>query len=269
MNPFDFYYDAISKNDLPPVDGSWGQGKTTFGGMSAALALTAIERDFPQKAPLRSLSIHFCGALVTEQPYEIETRELKSGRSISHLQAEVLQNDDCATVVTACYGSQRESDVVVEPAAIETGEPGSGTKLGYIAGLTPEFVRHIDFSYVSGGLPFTGSKDNHIHGWMRFNDSTGPMTEAHLVALIDAWPPATLQKLRSVAPCASITWSLELMSSPRDGDTPLAANDWLYYEVDIMEAHGGYAHTTAKIYRADGTLLALSRQLVVVYDKRS
>jgi acyl-CoA thioesterase len=59
------------------------------------------------------------------------------------------------------------------------------------------------------------------------------------------------------------------MSSPRDGDTPLTANDWLYYEVDIMEAHGGYAHTTAKIYRADGTLLALSRQLVVVYDKRS
>ena len=104
---------------------------------------------------------------------------------------------------------------------------------------------------------------------MRFNDCSGPLTEAHLVALIDSWPPATLQKLKSVAPCASITWSLELLDSPSAGDAPLQANDWLYYEVDIAEAHGGYAHTTARIYRADGSLLALSRQLVVVYDKRS
>lgn len=269
MNPFDFYYDAILKNELPPVDGSWGQGKTTFGGMSAALALTGIERDFSPKVPLRSLSIHFCGALVTEQPYDVQTRELKSGRSISHLQAEVIQNESCATVVTACYGNRRDSDVVVEPETIPVGTPGSGTQLGYIAGITPEFVRHIDFRYVSGGLPFSNSEDNHIHGWMRFQDSAGPMTEAHLVALIDAWPPTTLQKLKSFAPCASITWSLEFMNSPQDGDTPLTAGDWLYYEAEIMEAHGGYAHTTAKIYRTDGTLLALSRQLVVVYDKRS
>ncbi|WP_320820659.1 acyl-CoA thioesterase domain-containing protein [Thalassolituus sp.] len=39
-------------------------------------------------------------------------------------------------------------------------------------------------------------------------------------------------------------------------------------EADIREAYGGYAHTEARIFSADGTLLALSRQLVVVYDRR-
>jgi acyl-CoA thioesterase len=49
---------------------------------------------------------------------------------------------------------------------------------------------------------------------------------------------------------------------------PIEGKDWLYYEADIREAHGGYAHTEARIFSADGTLLALSRQLVVVYDRR-
>ncbi|WP_430463013.1 hypothetical protein ACQUQU_04470 [Thalassolituus sp. LLYu03] len=34
----------------------------------------------------------------------------------------------------------------------------------------------------------------------------------------------------------------------------------------IRQAHHGFGHTEARISTADGTLLALSRQLVVVYD---
>ena len=45
MNPFDYYYEQVkSKGDLN-LDPTWGQGKTTYGGMSAALGLAAIERD--------------------------------------------------------------------------------------------------------------------------------------------------------------------------------------------------------------------------------
>ena len=31
---------------------------------------------------------------------------------------------------------------------------------------------------------------------MRFKDAQGALTNAHLVALIDAWPPAIIQKLK-------------------------------------------------------------------------
>ncbi|WP_300424920.1 thioesterase family protein [uncultured Thalassolituus sp.] len=268
MKPFNHYNELVRTGEPVALDASWGQGKTTFGGMSAALALAAIERDHPQDAPLRSISVHFCGPLATDAEFTTSTRVLRAGRSISHISAEIHQNDACATSITACYGTPRESDVQVLAADVAPGEPGAGQRLPYIAGMTPEFVRHIDFSYVSGGLPFSGSKDNHIHGWMRFSDCTSDLTSVHLVALIDAWPPTTLQKLRKVAPCASVTWSLELVASPESLDTPLGGDEWLWYEAQIEEAHGGYAHTTARIYRADGLLLALSRQLVTVYDKR-
>jgi acyl-CoA thioesterase len=47
---------------------------------------------------------------------------------------------------------------------------------------------------------------------------------------------------------------------------PLLTDDWLYYDAEIKQAHHGYAHTEAKIYNAEGVLLALSRQLIAVYD---
>lgn len=268
MKPFSHYYDLVQNQQPLILDSSWGQGKTTFGGMSAALALAAIERDCQPDGPLRSLSIHFCGPLNTGTEFTASARTLRAGRSISHHMGEIGQDGQCTTTVTACYGVHRESDVQVSAAAVTPGEPGAGQRLPYIPGVTPEFVRHIDFSYVSGGLPFSGSKHNHIHGWMRFNDCETSLTPVHLVALIDAWPPTTLQKLRSVAPCASVTWSLEFVTPVNALETPLAADEWLWYEAAIEEAHGGYAHTTARICRSDGTLLALSRQLVVVYDKR-
>lgn len=272
MNPFDYYYNQVKSKGELILDPTWGQGKTTYGGMSAALGLAAIERDLTSQgddlAPLRSLSIHFCGALNTETKFSTETRVLKAGRSVIHAMAEIHQNDAIATTVTACYGAGRESDVTVTPEKRTLSEPGSGQRLPFIQGMTPEFVKHIDFSYVSGGLPFSNSQHDHIHGWMRFNDCQADLSEVHLVALIDAWPPTTLQKLKRVAPCASITWSLEIVTPIAALKKPIAGDDWLYYEADIVEAHDGYAHTTARIYTYDGTLIALSRQLVVVYDKR-
>ena len=268
MKPFNHYYDQVHNREELILDPTWGQGKTTFGGMSAALALAAIERDCQPQGPLRSLSVHFCGALNTGTDFSASARTLRAGRSIGHYMGEIHQDEQCTTTVTACYGVQRESDITVAAATVSPGEPGAGQRLPYIAGVTPEFVRHIDFTYVSGGLPFSGSKHNHIHGWMRFSDCDTALGDAHLVALIDSWPPTTLQKLRSVAPCASVTWSLEFATPTAALETPICGNEWLWYEALIEEAHGGYAHTTARISRADGTLLALSRQLVVVYDKR-
>lgn len=272
MNPFDYYYNQVESKGELILDPTWGQGKTTFGGMSAALGLAAIERDLmppsSDRTPLRSLSVHFCGALNTDTPFTTKTRILKAGRSVVHAMAEIHQNDSCATTVTACYGAGRESNVVVTPEKRELGEPGGGQRLPYIQGMTPEFVKHIDFSYVSGGLPFSNSPHDHIHGWMRFSDCQSNLSEVHLVALIDAWPPTTLQKLKTIAPCASITWSLEIVTPLSALEHPIAGDDWLYYEADIAEAHAGYAHTTARIFTSNGTLIALSRQLVVVYDVR-
>ncbi|MDF1762660.1 MAG: thioesterase family protein [Oleibacter sp.] len=269
MKPFDHYYQQMKTPGSVSLDGSWAQGRTTFGGMSAGLALATIEAQHPTDHPLRSLSVHFCGPLFTEVPFEGQTRVLSAGKSVANYQCDLMQNDACVTSVIACYGKNRESDIDVPEADIPPETINEGKLITYIKGLTPDFAQHIDYRYVDGGMPFSGSEKNCLKGWMRFNDSTSLITDAHLIALIDAWPPATLQKLKSPAPCATVSWSLEFVDSPSRMSPPLTCEDWLYYECLIIEASGGYAHTTAKIYSATGDLLALSRQLVVVYDKSS
>lgn len=267
QNTIDFYLNQVGQQDIV-LDPSWGQGRTTFGGMSAALVLKLLNDQAADDGLLRSLNIAFCGPLFTEQACSLQSQVIRRGKSISHLQGQILQDNKVATLVNACYGRERESDVLVHHSPVNLLKEKDGQKLNYIQGITPEFVRHVDFIYHSGQFPFTNSKVNHIHGMMRFCDHPQEIRDEHLVALIDAWPPTVLQKLKSPAPCASVTWSLEMVTPLSQLPQPITGDDYLIYEAEIRQAHDGYAHTEARIASPDGILLALSRQLIAVYDKR-
>lgn len=280
MNNLDHYLASATSAESITIDSSWGQGRTIFGGMSAALLLKKLNQQNPDSGLLRSLNIAFCGPLFSDQPCSINTREIRAGKSIAHWQAELIQDDKVATMVTACYGRQRDSDIHVAHESVDTQTPESGQKLPYIKGMTPEFTQHIDFIYHGGQLPFTNSKLNHLKGLMRFSGLPGKgllgkelsgkeeLTEEHLVALIDAWPPTVLQKMKSMAPCATVTWQLELVTPISQLPHPVMTDEYLTYEAEIRQAHDGYAHTEARIATQDGVLLALSRQLIAIYDKR-
>jgi acyl-CoA thioesterase len=247
------------------VNNSWGQGRTLFGGMSAALALENISQQVDSQRPLRSLAINFTGQALADTPFSIAIQPLSEGKSVSQFNGQVLQNDRIVTQVCACFGIERESNINVYGSKIELPKIGTHPRLSYVKGLTPEFVQHFEFEYCKGQFPFSNSPVNELAGWVRFKEAVNQLTEAHLVALIDAWPPTILQKLKSFAPCATVSWHLEIVQPLSLLEQPLNANDWLYYDAEIKQAHHGYAHTEAKVYTADGNLIALSRQLIAVY----
>ncbi len=87
------------------------------------------------------------------------------------------------------------------------------------------------------------------------------MNEAHLLALVDAWPPSVLPMLRQPAAGSTLTWTIEFVQSVRS----LNAGDWCQYRVETEYAREGYGHAAAALWSADGALLALSRQTVTVF----
>lgn len=265
---FDDYLQQVTDSSSVTIDGGWAQGTTTFGGLSAALLLQHLQSKFKIENTLRSLSVNFCGALQTENEASLDASILREGKSIGHYQAIATQNDEIVTLINACYAKARSSNIEVEEPRIAPPTAGEGRRIPYFKGLSPEFTRHIEFAYVSGGLPFTNSKENHIHGWMRLNEGEGHLTNPHLIALIDSWPPTVIQKIKGFAPCATVSWNLEIINSLDMLEQPIAADDWLWYEAEIRQAHDGYGHTEARIYTKEGVPLALSRQLVVAYDKK-
>ena len=260
------YYEELAKTTSElTVDDSWGQGRSVFGGLTTAMVLTYIESQANlQDCDLRTINIHFCGPAIEGEPCQLQYKILSEGRSVIQVEGQLLQNGAVKTQVIACFGRQRISSIRLSPAPMLFEKmPQEARKMPFIKGVAPGFVEYLDTRFTSTALPYSGSKDAVISGWMRFDQRPKVFSDSAILALIDAWPPAVMPMLNQPAPTSSITWNVEFIQ-PRD---ELAADDYLYYHCDVVQADLGYAHTEAKIYHPNGQLLALSRQLVGVYGK--
>lgn len=87
------------------------------------------------------------------------------------------------------------------------------------------------------------------------------MEVSHLLALIDAWPPATLPHLQTPAPSSSLTWTIEFVQP----QPAMPANGWCQYLSTIEHASDGYGHIAAQCWTPDGQLIALSRQTATIF----
>lgn len=263
---FEHYQDKVKQLSTFPIDSEWGQGRSAFGGLTAALVLTHIEQQTGlTDRDLRTINIHFCGAVILDQPCVFTHRVLSKGKSVFQVEGQLLQDGQVKTQIVACFSAQRQSSIQVahKPVFAEK-SLSEAMQFPFIKGLAPDFVQYFDLRITDGSLPVSGTKQSRLAGWMRFRDPTKPLDDSAMLCLIDAWPPAVMPMLDKPAPTSSITWNLEFIQ-PRES---LQADDYLYYECDVIQADFGYAHTEAKIFHPNGQLLALSRQLVGVYDKR-
>lgn len=263
---FEYYQNKVQQVSTFAIDSRWGQGRSAFGGLTAALVLTHIEQQTGlTDRDLRTINIHFCGAVIPDQPCEFTHRVLSEGKSVFQVEGQLLQEGQVKTQIVACFSAQRQSSIQVTHKPVFAKKSVSQSlKFSFIKGVVPDFLQYFDLRITEGSLPVSGSKQSKLAGWMRFADPVKPLNDSAMLALIDAWPPAVLPMLDKPAPASSITWNVEFIQ-PRD---PLQADDYLLYDCDVVQADFGYAHTEAKIFHPNGQLLALSRQLVGVYDKR-
>jgi len=239
----------------------WGQGRATFGGLIAALALRAARRRLGEPRPARGLLAVFPAPLGPGE-VELHVRELRHGKAVSHLQAEVRRGDDIGCVLMASFGGARASALVVPGDAPPGAPPPEGRPVLRPAQVpAPEFTQHVDYRSTFGGMPYAGLDTREIGGWCRLRDEPGPIAEEHLVALVDVWPSPAVTRMPAPAPAASITWAMELLEV--EPDVPGAA--WWLYRAELEASAGGYAHSAARLWSPAGRLAALSRQSVAVF----
>ena len=245
------------------ISKDWTQGRTAFGGVSAAMIYAAIKEKVTADRVLRSYSVNFVGPLHADAPFDIEVDILRQGKSATQAIARAIQDGKTAIMCQACFGVARESKIEVKNTDKHTmSVPTKANFLPQLPKVTPKFLRHLDLARVEGGLPFTGSNKSHIHGWMRFTQAPQKITDAHVIALIDAWPPTTLQMLRWPAPASTMCWNIEFIH-PHSEFSP---TDWFAYQANTRQAAHGYGHTEANIWDSQGELIAISRQTVALFD---
>ncbi|MBN2993700.1 thioesterase family protein [Pseudomonas cedrina subsp. fulgida] len=257
--------DAARSNPLDvTIPAEWGQGRASFGGLVAALQYEALRAQVPAERPLRSLAITFVGPVEPDVPASYQVEVLREGKAVSQLLGRVVQNGEVATLVQASFGASRASEIAVESEAPPVFKHWDECQeLPYIKGVTPEFMRYLAMRWSVGGLPFTGTQSREMGGWVRLRGDVKeePLTEAHILALVDAWPPALLPYLKKPAPGSTLTWTIEFIQPLQN----LTTLEWCQYHVTIEHARDGYGHVAAAFWSPTGALIAISRQTVVVF----
>src|SRR3546814_7909268 len=90
------------------VPADWQQGRTLFGGLQAALAVRAMRGLVPASTPLRTLQATFISP-VPGGPLRIVARVLRSGKSATHVEADLYDGGQIACRTLGIFGLPRES----------------------------------------------------------------------------------------------------------------------------------------------------------------
>ena len=267
MQPDEFFRqidEAPSLSQLQmTIAEDWTQGRTVFGGLSAGLAYQVLKNVVAQGRLLRSITFNFVGPLAANVPFSFTWQVLREGKSATQISGNIVQNGQVCLAALGCFSADRVSDVKVDPGLKPLPAPPRGLGTARRASGAPSFTRHVELAIEAGDAPFSGSDNACFTGWVRFANAPAEITEAHIITLIDAWPPTVLQMFSTPAPASTMSWNLELVHP----HGKLAPRSWLAYEAGTVQANGGYAHSEAQVHNEAGELIAISRQLVAAFDK--
>lgn len=247
----------------------WRQGRSCFGGLQAAMALLAMRRFTGVTAPLKVLQTTFIGP-VGDAEVEVRATVLRTGKSVAHVEARLLQGGETRCLVIGVFGEDRPSAIAVPMAVREAPQGPEGLRdLPFAKGVAPNFTQHFVWRWAAGGFPYSASREPFTRIWLKHRGATDASphgAEIALVGLADAVPSPAISMMRGLQASSSLTWTLELLrpAPPQRGDFG-SGHDFWRIDSELHQARDGYAAQTATVVAPDNTPVALSRQSVVVF----
>jgi len=250
--------DRFDPNAGFDVPASWLQGRTAFGGLSAALALQTALRAAPSALPpLKSAHIWFVGP--TDATLRFQAQLLRQGKSATSIAVDCLAGTQLALRAALLFAQPRPSRIAHDfmPARPAVCGPDAAAPIAASA-ITPAFVGNFEMRLAGGALPVSGAASPELMVWVRHLDSAGVDPSLALVALGDSLPPAAMACFTEPAPVSSMTWTL-------DFPQPAAAGDWFLLRSASQHAADGYSLQDMQIWDEAGQLVLSGRQTVAIY----
>lgn len=251
-----------SDDNKTTFDETWTQGRSAFGGLSAAFAVTGMRKALGQALPLRSLMVSFIAPLPNGE-ITVDASIQRQGKNVTQMTGSVYSQGQLCLQAMAAFGTAREELVVTPPLATPPAKD-SGIKISDHRKRLPAFLEYFEGSWVSEGLPFSGQCSTQLDMWVRHRSDMHNFPAEKLVAIADIPPPVVLSFFdKPPVPASSLTWSLEFVISPEQIES-----DWFYMEFTAEAAAEGYTQQSGRIYTEDGRLCALTRQCMVYFGNR-
>ncbi len=235
------------------IPATWLQGRTAYGGLSSALALTVAQRSDEDLPPLRSAQVAFVGPLAGA--VTIRAQRLRRGRNAAWVQADVESEAGLGLRATFVFMREQES------------------RIDYAVGAAPEFAAPDAATETFFGLPavpftqnfeFVDRRDAAVGPaewlrWTRLRERDGLDPTVELIAIADCLPPAALKLLGGHAPVSSLTWQIDLLATPGTDD------GWYLLHTDTDHARHGASSQRMGVWNRSGTPMATQMQSVAVF----
>lgn len=250
----------IKVGDNPLVPEGWGQGRTTFGGLTGAVLCQALMSDMEAERILRNLDVSFVRPFESMKPYEIELEEFASGKTVCIRQVRLIQEGKIRAVAKGDFIRMLDATVRVDSFVVPDMAALDQSKLLVGADL-PDFFGMFETYVATSAMPFSGVGVAELGGWMRFKEAPLVISLPHLVCLIDSWPPTASPCYQGFKPLSTVSWSIHF-AHPAGG---LDSDSFVGYHSKVNFSDGGVSSSSADIWRPDGVLLAKSIQTNLIY----
>jgi acyl-CoA thioesterase len=244
---------------IPP---EWHQGRTAYGGFSAALALEAARQASGVSTPLRSAQVAFVGPLYGA--VEARAQVLRSGKNATWVAVELIRANEhgegevglAATFVfMGPVASALHLNDCAPPADLI---PVDRAKPLQFADRTPLFLRnHFEVRFAR---PRVTERIPEFCWWVRPKDHADldPMVAALLCA--DAVPPGVIPLMQGRAPVSTMTWQANLLTP-----APATREGWWLLRSTGSYAENGCSSQHMELWNAAGEPILAAIQSVALF----
>lgn len=229
--------------DLPD---NWGQGRTAYGGFTAAMGLASARDCFADLPPLRSAQVAFVGPLSGRIVFAPTL--LRRGRSASFVRVDASSGADVGAAMTFVFADNRDL-------AVSFAVPDEPVGAGAVIHVPEQvrFAQNFDHWFAEGATDY-------VDRLVRLKTPSAVDAEIELLAVADLLPPPALFNLPEIVPLSSMSWQIDLMAPARRS----ADGRWRLKNEAEMHDRG---LSTQRMWMWDGAgrLVASGRQLVTLF----
>lgn len=242
----------------PITDVFWNMD-SAFGGWAIALALEAVEREADTGATLASINAIFVSAIKGETVFAC-VKTLSQRKRTGFFRVELHEkNPDGQLLFSAdiVMSDRLETDLVYQSSMPDVRSAKDTERLAFPPGMGPRWFSHFD-QRIALGRPFTIQEHPQSAVWIRDGDGR-PLDSKGLAAISDVPMPRAF--FLAETPRFSSTVSYSFYQFATDDELAAIDNDHVLVESDSDRIRRGMSDQHARIWAADGTLLALTSQI--------
>ncbi|HWA31108.1 MAG TPA: thioesterase family protein [Rhizomicrobium sp.] len=236
----------------------WAQGRTAYGGLSAAFCVETALRTISDLPPLRSAQFALIGP--ASGALKLKADVLRRGKSTAFVNVDLMGEAGLAARAILSFGVARNSALAYADLPMPPVKSIGDSPSFFGDRPTISFLQQFESRMAGGARPFSPKDDPEYLIWFRHRDARAREGIVPLIALADAPPPASMVIFPQPAPISTMTWSMDVLT-----DDPQTRDGWWLIQSRTETAWQGYSTQSMMVWNADGEPVIAHRQNVAIF----